>query len=137
MLEDSETRIGAGFEAMAAAEWSAARDAFTSVLEESEVPEALMGLASASYWLGDLTEIAGNPTLGAEGDGRYSDRHRKATSGSTELGGRRRSYCLPEQIELVHLIGHGPNEDPLDTGAREGREFLCEQLGRADWQPFS
>ena len=54
MPGDFESRIGAGFEAMAAAEWSSARDAFRAVLEEAEVPEALMGLASASYWLGDL-----------------------------------------------------------------------------------
>ena len=61
----------------------------------------------------------------------------RPTPGSTELGGDRRLYGLPEQLELVHLIGHGPKEDPLDTGMREGQEILREQLGRADRQAFS
>ena len=56
---------------------------------------------------------------------------------STELGGDRRLFGLPEQLELVHLIGHGPKEDPLDTGMREGREILREHLGRADQQALS
>jgi hypothetical protein len=60
-----------------------------------------------------------------------------AAPGSTELGGDRRSYGLPEQLKLVHLVGHRPNEDALDTGASEGRELFCERLGRADWQTFS
>lgn len=31
-----------------------ARDAFAAVLGEGEVPEAVLGLANACYWLGDL-----------------------------------------------------------------------------------
>jgi DNA-binding CsgD family transcriptional regulator len=48
------SQVGAGFEAMAAGDWSAARDAFAAVLGVAEVPEALLGLANAYYWLGDL-----------------------------------------------------------------------------------
>ena len=54
MASDVESRVGAGFEAMASGDWPGARDAFAAVLGESEVPEALLGLANACYWLGDL-----------------------------------------------------------------------------------
>jgi DNA-binding CsgD family transcriptional regulator len=50
-----EGQVGAGFQAMAAGDWRAARDAFSAVLEVAEVPEALFGLANALFWLGDLT----------------------------------------------------------------------------------
>lgn len=49
-----ESRVGAGFRAMATGEWRGARDAFSAVLEVAEVPEALFGLASALFWLGDI-----------------------------------------------------------------------------------
>lgn len=51
---DIENQVGAGFVAMAAGDWSGARAAFDTVLEIAEVPEALMGLANAFYFLGDL-----------------------------------------------------------------------------------
>ena len=51
----ADSQVGAGFEAMAAGDWPTARDAFEAVLQSAEVPEALVGLASASYWLADLT----------------------------------------------------------------------------------
>jgi tetratricopeptide (TPR) repeat protein len=54
MASDVESRVGAGFEAMASGDWPGARDAFAAILGEGEVPEALMGLANACYWLGDL-----------------------------------------------------------------------------------
>jgi DNA-binding CsgD family transcriptional regulator len=46
--------VGEGFRVLAAGDWPAARDAFESVLQCDEVPEALIGLASATYWLADL-----------------------------------------------------------------------------------
>jgi len=39
---------------MASGDWCGARDAFAAVLGEGEIPEALLGLANACYWLGDL-----------------------------------------------------------------------------------
>jgi DNA-binding CsgD family transcriptional regulator len=39
---------------MATGDWPAARDAFSAALAVAEVPEALFGLASALFWLGDL-----------------------------------------------------------------------------------
>ena len=49
-----EGQVGAGFQAMAAGDWSGARDAFSAVLEVAEVPEAFFGLANALFWLGDI-----------------------------------------------------------------------------------
>jgi DNA-binding CsgD family transcriptional regulator len=50
-----ESQVGAGFQAMAAGDWCGARDAFSAVLEVAEVPEAFFGLASALFWLGDIS----------------------------------------------------------------------------------
>ncbi|HET7016673.1 MAG TPA: LuxR C-terminal-related transcriptional regulator [Streptosporangiaceae bacterium] len=47
-------QVGAGFGAMAVGDWQGAREAFTAALAEDEVPEALFGLASALFWLGDI-----------------------------------------------------------------------------------
>ncbi len=49
-----ESQVGVGFQAMAGGDWCAARDAFSAVLDVAEVPEALFGLASALFWLGDI-----------------------------------------------------------------------------------
>ena len=57
MPVDVEHQVRAGFAAMAAGDWSVARDAFAGVVEVDEVPEALLGLANASYWLGDLAGV--------------------------------------------------------------------------------
>ena len=54
MLSDAESQVGAGFEAMASGDWCGARDVFVAVLDGAEVPEALLGLGNACYWLGDL-----------------------------------------------------------------------------------
>jgi len=53
-------RVGAGFEAMAAGDWRGARDAFSAVLEVAAVPEALLGLANALFWLGDIAGTIAN-----------------------------------------------------------------------------
>jgi DNA-binding CsgD family transcriptional regulator len=45
---------------MAAGDWRGARDAFSAVLEVAEVPEALFGLASALFWLGDIAGTIAN-----------------------------------------------------------------------------
>lgn len=54
MTQSLEILVGAGFEALARAEWSAAQASF---IEAGDVPEALMGLANACYWLGHLDEM--------------------------------------------------------------------------------
>ncbi|MFN2591528.1 MAG: LuxR C-terminal-related transcriptional regulator [Candidatus Dormibacteria bacterium] len=54
---DVEGQVSAGYQAMSAADWPAGRQAFAAVLEVAEIPEALMGLANACYWLGDLAGV--------------------------------------------------------------------------------
>jgi DNA-binding CsgD family transcriptional regulator len=53
-------QVGAGFQAMATGDWRGARDAFSAVLAVADVPEALFGLASALFWLGDLAGTIAN-----------------------------------------------------------------------------
>jgi DNA-binding CsgD family transcriptional regulator len=55
-----ESRVGIGFEAVAAGDWCGARDAFSAVLEVAEVPEAFFGLANALFWLGDIAGTIAN-----------------------------------------------------------------------------
>jgi DNA-binding CsgD family transcriptional regulator len=49
-----------GFQAMAAGDWAAARDAFSAVLAAAEIPEALFGLAQVLFWLGDMAGTIAN-----------------------------------------------------------------------------
>jgi DNA-binding CsgD family transcriptional regulator len=49
-----------GFQAMAAGDWAAARDAFSAVLATAEIPEALFGLAQVHFWLGDMAGTIAN-----------------------------------------------------------------------------
>ena len=55
-----ESRVGAGFQAMADGDWPGARDAFSAVLAVAEVPEALFGLANVLFWLGDIAGTIAN-----------------------------------------------------------------------------
>jgi DNA-binding CsgD family transcriptional regulator len=55
-----ESRVGTGFQAIAAGDWRGARDAFSAVLEVAEVPEAFFGLANALFWLGDIAGTIAN-----------------------------------------------------------------------------
>lgn len=47
------SHLDAGTAALAAGDWAAARDAFTSALTAEESPEALTGLGDALWWLGE------------------------------------------------------------------------------------
>jgi hypothetical protein len=55
-----ESRVGTGFQALAAGDWCGARDSFCAVLEVAEVPEAFFGLANALFWLGDIAGTIAN-----------------------------------------------------------------------------
>jgi len=55
-----DSRVGVGFQAVAAGDWCGARDAFSAVLETAEVPEALFGLANVLFWLGDIAGTIAN-----------------------------------------------------------------------------
>jgi ATP/maltotriose-dependent transcriptional regulator MalT len=48
-----EAALAEGYEALATGAWEAACDAFTELLDRSEMPEALDGLGRALWWLGD------------------------------------------------------------------------------------
>jgi DNA-binding CsgD family transcriptional regulator len=51
---DVDARIAAGDAALKEGQWQAAREAFEAALEQGDVPEALFGLATAVWWLGDM-----------------------------------------------------------------------------------
>lgn len=58
MPGDADALIAAGSRALGAGDWPAARDSFRAALELRETPEALVGLADATWWLGDIHESA-------------------------------------------------------------------------------
>jgi len=49
--------VAEGFEALGKGDWQLAHDTFTATLDEGDLPEALLGLANALYWLGDLAAM--------------------------------------------------------------------------------
>ena len=57
MSVDVDDAIGVAFQSLAAGEWATARTCFNAVLEVADVPQAWLGLATASYWLGDLRGV--------------------------------------------------------------------------------
>ncbi len=67
------SQVGVGFQAMTAGDWRGARDAFSAVVEVAEVPEALFGLATALFWLGDLAGTIANCEKAYVGSRRRGD----------------------------------------------------------------
>jgi hypothetical protein len=49
--DNANGTLSAGFQSMAAGDWTGARDAFAAVLDVAEAPEAFFGLANALFWL--------------------------------------------------------------------------------------
>jgi DNA-binding CsgD family transcriptional regulator len=49
-----DDQVAVGYRAMAAGDWTGARDAFVTTLDRADIPEASFGLATVSFWLGDL-----------------------------------------------------------------------------------
>ena len=58
MTSDAGGGIGAGNAALAAGNWAVARDSFEGALHDRETAEALLGLAEALWWLGEIHESA-------------------------------------------------------------------------------
>ena len=56
MLEDTRALLEQGEAALAAGDWRAARVAYRDALAAEEMPEALFGLGTALWWLGEVTE---------------------------------------------------------------------------------
>ena len=44
----------------------------------------------------------------------------------------KRSHIVPEALELMQLVGNGPDEDALHARLRECPQLLGEQFGRPD-----
>jgi DNA-binding NarL/FixJ family response regulator len=55
---DAHGPLTAGNDALTAGDWPAARNSFQAALDLGETPEALVGLADAIWWLGDIHESA-------------------------------------------------------------------------------
>ena len=54
MARDAETALVAGRTALERGQWSAARSAFETAVEQAPTAEALLGLGEAVWWLGDV-----------------------------------------------------------------------------------
>lgn len=58
MPSDADGLSAVGSEALAAGDWTAARDSFRAALDLAETAEALLGLAEALWWLGEIDDAA-------------------------------------------------------------------------------
>ena len=70
----TQSQVAAGFQALAVGDWDGARDAFSAVLVVAEVPEALVGLANAQFWSGDLAGTIANCERAYAASRRRGDR---------------------------------------------------------------
>jgi ATP/maltotriose-dependent transcriptional regulator MalT len=59
-MEDAQRLLQKGFEDLAAGRWAAAKESFEAVLATEGIAEANFGLASASFWLGDMPAAVTN-----------------------------------------------------------------------------
>lgn len=58
MPSDADGLSAVGSDALAAGDWPAARDSFRAALDLGETAEALLGLAEALWWLGEIHDAA-------------------------------------------------------------------------------
>ena len=70
----TQSQVAAGFQALAVGDWDGARDAFSAVLMVAEVPEALVGLANAQFWSGDIAGTIANCERAYAASRRRGDR---------------------------------------------------------------
>ena len=70
----TQSQVAAGFQALAVGDWDGARDAFSAVLVVAEVPEALVGLANAQFWSGDIAGTIANCERAYAASSRRGDR---------------------------------------------------------------
>ena len=70
----TQSQVAAGFQALAVGDWDGARDAFSAVLAVAEVPEALVGLANAQFWSGDIAGTIANCERAYAASRRRGDR---------------------------------------------------------------
>ena len=60
MASEVEDLFAAGYQALAAGDWAAARDSFQEALDREEAAEGLVGLADALWWLGEIQVAVGH-----------------------------------------------------------------------------
>jgi tetratricopeptide (TPR) repeat protein len=148
VASDVEALVKAGDEALKAGNWPAAKDSFRSALELRESAEALLGLAEALWWLGEIHDSAAyrerayaefrrrpNPFQAAE-CALVLCIHYRANLGNApaSAGWLARAARLVEEFELEEmqgwllLIRAGEAEDPIEGErlARWALEFAGE-----------
>jgi tetratricopeptide (TPR) repeat protein len=145
---DADGRIAAGSDALAAGNWAAAKDSFEAALHQPEAAEALLGLAEALWWLGEIHESAAcrerayaefrrrpDPVQAAE-CALVLCVHYRANLGNAaaSVGWLARATRLVEEFELDEMQGWllllraAGAGDPIEgeTLARRAREFAGE-----------
>jgi DNA-binding NarL/FixJ family response regulator len=122
---DTQSTLGAAQQALAAGEWSSARELFESALEEEETPEALLGLGSALWWL-DEAEASFRCRTRA-----YARFRERANAGA----GRRRNASQAAMVALQLATHYGGNlgniaaaQGWLERAARLVDEFQLSPL---------
>jgi DNA-binding NarL/FixJ family response regulator len=145
---DVEALVEAGDEALKAGGWLAARDTFRAAVKLGETAEALMGLAEALWWLGEIRDSAAcrerayaefrrrpDPAQAAE-CALVLCLHYRANLGNAaaSAGWLARATRLVEEFELAEMQGWllllraAEAGDPIEgeTLARRAQEFAGE-----------
>ena len=153
MPSDADGLTALGNEALVAGNWLSARDSFRAALELDETAEALLGLAEALWWLGEIHDSAAYRERAYAEFRRRPDRARAAEcalvlcvhyranlgNAAASAGWLARATRLVEEFELDEMRGWLPLMRASDAGdpaegerlAREARA-LAEQSGDLD-----
>ena len=148
MPSDAEGLSAAGSEALAVGDWPAAKDCFQRALDLGETAEALLGLAEALWWLGEIGDAAAYRERAYAEFRRRPDPaqaavcalvlciHYRANLGNAaaSAGWLARATRLVEEFELdgmrgwLRLMGAGEVGDPIEGErlAREARSLAGE-----------
>jgi DNA-binding CsgD family transcriptional regulator len=150
---DAGELVARGYEAAAAGDWPAARDAFAAALGLGDGPEAMFGLAMSLWWLGDmpgavttyertyaLFQRGPDPTLAAASALRLSVHYKQHLANRpAATGWLARAARLIEDAQLEHLRGFllviraHDTDDPVagESWARRALE-LAKESGDPD-----
>jgi hypothetical protein len=105
MVQDHETLLASGDEALKAGDWIAARDAFKRALDVAETPEALNGLTEAAS---NAEAWAGEPFLHSDEDA--AEVLAPGTSRRMALDAARRARDRASQRQRVLGIARAPRD---------------------------
>ncbi len=140
MLGDPDGLTAAGSDALAVGDWPRAREAFREVLTLQETGEAMVGLAEALWWLGEIKESAAHRERAYAEFRRRPDPgqaaecalvlciHYRANLGNAaaSAGWLARAERLVEEFEVDEMRGWLP----LMRGGEVGDPVEGEQLAR-------